>query len=135
MTTRILIADDHEVMRRHIRHALEDDKELEIVAEAGDGEEAIQKTLAVGPDLVIMDLSMPRLDGLSAAEQIKRNFPGTMVIMFSMHKLKDLIKTAKELGLNGFVSKQEDGPNLPRAVEAVIHHRPYFPDVHSPSPC
>src|ERR1700691_224777 len=111
MTTRILIADDHEVMRRHIRHALEDDKELEIVAEAGDGEEAIQKTQEVRPDLVIMDLSMPRLDGLSAAEQIKRNFPGTMVIMFSLYKLKELIETAKDLGLNGFVSKQEDGPN------------------------
>lgn len=127
MTTRILIADDYEVMRRHIRDTLEGDKELEIVAEAGDGEEAIQKTQEVKPDLVIMDLSMPRLDGLSAAEQIKRYFPATMIIMFSMHKLKDLIQTAKDLGLNGFVSKQDDGPSLLKAVDAVIHHRSYFP--------
>jgi len=135
MTIRILIADDHEIIRSGIRHTLEDDKEVEIVAEACDGEDAIRKTQELRPDLIIMDLSMPLLDGLSAAGWIKRNFPCTLIIMFSMHRFQPLIDAAKGLGLNGFVTKGEDGPALLKAVDAVTHHQSYFPDIPSPSPC
>ena len=94
---------------------------------SGDGEDAVRQTATLAPELIIMDLSMPVLDGLSAAEIIKTYYPETRILMFSMHKVRDLIDIAKNLGLNGYVSKEDDGPSLRKAVDAVQHNQDYFP--------
>jgi DNA-binding NarL/FixJ family response regulator len=124
---RTLIVDDHAAVRRGVRSAIEDCQDVEIVGEASDGEDAVRQTATLAPELIIMDLSMPVLDGLSAAEIIKTYYPETRILMFSMHKLRDLIDIAKNLGLNGYVSKEDDGPSLRKAVDAVQHNQDYFP--------
>jgi len=89
-----------------VRSAIEGCQDVEIVGEASDGEDAVRQTATLAPELIIMDLSMPVLDGLSAAEIIKTYYPETRILMFSMHKLRDLIDIAKNSGMNGYVSKK-----------------------------
>ena len=126
---RVLIVDDHAAMRRAVRSELEDMGNLEVVGEAGDGEQALSLTEYLHPDLIIMDINMPLLDGLSAAEIIKKYHPETRILIFSMHRIREFIETAKRLGLSGYVPKEENGPSLRDAVEAVLHNQTYFPTV------
>ena len=129
---RVLIVDDHEGVRRAVRSTLEGYDHLQIVGEAGNGEEALEQTAKLLPDLIIMDISMPVLDGLSAAEIIKRFHPHIQILMFSTHRVRDFIETAKTLGLSGYVAKDEDGPALLHAVDAVLHNQTYFPATELP---
>lgn len=124
---RVLIVDDHSVIRNGVRSVIQDCKEAEVVGEATNGEEAIVQTEQLRPDLIIMDINMPVLDGLSAAEIIMRHRPQTRILIFSMHKIREFIDTAKKLGLSGYVPKEEDGPALRDAIEAVSHNHKYFP--------
>jgi two-component system, NarL family, nitrate/nitrite response regulator NarL len=124
---RILLADDSPSIRRALRSALGQCGEVEIVGEASKGEDAIAQTNALSPDLVMMDVSMPVLSGLTAAELIKRYHPDTSVLMFTMYKLREFVDTAKDLGLNGFIAKDASAPALIEAIEAVRNHETYFP--------
>jgi two-component system nitrate/nitrite response regulator NarL len=126
-TTRVLIADDHEAVRRGLRSVLEGNSELKVIGEAVNGEEAVEQVQRLKPDLVILDLSMPILDGLAAAREIKKFSPGTPIVVFSMHKIKEFVDIAKRIGLRGFVAKEDDGNALLEAVDAVLHDRTYFP--------
>lgn len=126
-TKSILIADDHTAIRRGVRTLLDGYDALKVVAEAADGEEAVQKTGNLHPDLVILDLTMPILDGLAAAREIRKIAPETSIVIFSMHAFKEVVEAAKELGVRGFVLKSADGDALLEAVEAVLHNRTYFP--------
>jgi DNA-binding NarL/FixJ family response regulator len=103
---RTLIVDDHAAIRRGVRSAIENCEDVEIVGEA---------------------FNMPVLDGLTAAEIIKTYYPKTRIVMFSVHMLRDFVEIAKNLGLDGFVGKEDDGPSLRLAVEAVRQNRHYFP--------
>lgn len=125
--TRVLVADDHPVTRNGICQTLRTLTNVEIVGEAADGIEAVEKTRALQPDLVIMDLAMPGLDGLSAAQAIKGLSPATAVLMFSMYAGKLFTDLAEKVGLNGFVAKEDGSPALLRAIDAVIHNQNYFP--------
>ena len=124
---RILIVDDHAGVRKGVRSTLEDCDGLEVVGEGANGEEAIAQASKLQPDLIIMDVSMPVLDGLSAAEIIKTYRPQTRILIFSSHKVREFIEVAKNLGLNGYVPKDEEGPSLLNAVEAVRRDQTYFP--------
>jgi two-component system, NarL family, nitrate/nitrite response regulator NarL len=124
---RILLADDNPSIRRAVRSTLDQCNDVEVVGEAANGEEAIAQTNALSPDLVIMDVSMPVLDGLTAAELIKRYHPDTSVLMLTMYKVREFVDTAKDLGLNGFISKDASAPALINAIEAVRNHETYFP--------
>ncbi|ERR1700733_14433023 len=124
---RTLIVDDHETMRRILRAVLDGYFELEIAGEADNGENALQEVQRLQPDLVIMDISMPLLDGLSTAELIKRFEPKTQILIFSMHYVKEFVETAKKMELSGFVSKVQGGAGLLKAVDAVVHGHKYFP--------
>lgn len=126
MQIRVLIVDDHEALRQIIGTTLKERQNLTIVGEARNGEEAIQRTHELRPDLIVMDVGMPILDGLSAAEEIKRDYPQTMILIFSAYGLRDFMYTAKRLGLNGYVDK-EDGAKLLEAIDAVLHNETYFP--------
>src|SRR6201984_2771039 len=115
--TRILVADDHEIMRRGVRSVLESHREVD-VCEAQNGLEAVQKTKEMKPDLVILDVSMPLLDGFSAARQIREMSPLTPILIFSLHRTEAFLKVAQKIGVSGYISKSEDIPSLLKAVEA-----------------
>jgi DNA-binding NarL/FixJ family response regulator len=123
---RILIADDHEIMRRGLRSILESRRDVE-VCEANDGEEAVEKTKELHPDLVILDISMPRLDGFSAARRIKEASPLTPIVIFSLNRTEAFIEIAQKIGASGYITKGESGQTLLKAVDAVVHNQTYFP--------
>ena len=123
---RILIADDHEIMRRGVRSVLESRRDVE-VCEANDGEEAVEKTKELHPDLVILDISMPRLDGFSAARRIKEASPLTPIVIFSLDRTEAFIEVARKIGASGYITKGESGQTLLKAVDAVLHNQTYFP--------
>src|ERR1700722_9546201 len=102
---RVLIVDDCAAVRTAVRSTLDGYSQLEIVGEAGNGEEALEQTAKMQPDLIIMDISMPVLDGLTAAQIIKRFHPQTRILLFSTHKVGDFITAARNLGLCGYVAK------------------------------
>jgi DNA-binding NarL/FixJ family response regulator len=124
---RVLIVDDQRAVRKSVRRSLGEEHSLQVVGEASNGEEAIQQTKTLKPELIIMDISMPVMDGLTAAELIKKFYTQTMILMHSMYKLKEFIETAKSLGLQGYVSKEENGPALLDAVHAMLRNQTYFP--------
>ena len=123
--TRILIADDHEMMRRGVRSVLESRPDVD-VCEAQNGVEAVEKTKEVKPDLVILDVSMPVLDGFSAARQIKEVSPLRPILIFSLHRTDAFVEVAQKIGASGYITKSEDAQSLLKAVEAALHNQTYF---------
>ncbi|MFY9691363.1 MAG: response regulator transcription factor [Candidatus Acidiferrales bacterium] len=125
--TRVLVADDHEAVRKGIRHVLAGHGRVEVVGEASNGRQAIEETRKLRPDLIIMDWSMPELDGLTAAQMIKKFSPKTAIVIFSVHTSDLFTNLAKNLGLEGFVTKGSSSQALLCAVDAVLHDQTYFP--------
>ena len=119
MAVRVLIADDHAMVRRGVRSLLEFRHDIE-VSEASDGKEAVEKTAALNPDLVILDISMPLLDGLSAAKEIRKAAPGTAILILTFQETDSLRDAAEKIGVSGFLTKGEDGNALLRAIGTAI---------------
>jgi DNA-binding NarL/FixJ family response regulator len=117
---RILIADDHELMRRGLNDLLEGQNDLQVCGEATDGLEAVLKTRQLHPDLVIMDLSMPRLGGFSAAQQIRRLRPSTKILVFTNYPYSHVESMIRTLRCDAYVSKARASTDLIRAVRAVL---------------
>jgi DNA-binding NarL/FixJ family response regulator len=124
---RILIADDHEFVRRGLRSVLETRVDFEICGEAANGEEAIQKTLELNPDVVVFDINMPVLNGLDAARTIRKLSSNTSIIFVSVHDPTEVVREAKKIGARGYVLKADAEQNLVNAVEAVVHDESFFP--------
>jgi PAS domain S-box-containing protein len=120
---RILIADDHDVLRRGIRTMLESDPELEVCGEAVDGNEAVEKTLAQAPDLVILDINMPIMNGLEVLRQIVRHSPQTKVLAFSVHDSKQIVEEILAAGAHSYLSKATAGQHLVREVHSLLNGR------------
>jgi DNA-binding NarL/FixJ family response regulator len=116
---RILIADDHGIVRSGIKLLLELQPDLEVVAEAGDGADAVTQAIAAKPDLSILDVGMPRLTGLQAALEIRRHLPESRVLMLSMHDDEHYLFEALKAGASGYVLKREADQDLVGAVRAV----------------
>jgi DNA-binding NarL/FixJ family response regulator len=116
---RILVADDHGIVRAGIRLLLERQADLEVVAEAADGVEAVEQALAVDPDLCILDVGMPRMTGLQAAREILAHRPDTTVLMLSMHDDEHYLFEALKAGASGYVLKREADQDLVGAIRAV----------------
>jgi DNA-binding NarL/FixJ family response regulator len=123
---RILIADDHEVVRRGIRSMLECHPGWELSGEAGDGREAVELAKALRPDLVLLDIGMPNLNGIDAARQILANCPKTQIIILTMHSSSQVVRDVLAVGAHGFLLKSDAGRDLVTAVEAVQHNQPFF---------
>ncbi len=104
-TKRILIVDDSALIRSHLREMLAEEPDLKIVGEAEDGLEAIEKARALGPDLVLMDIRMPFMNGIEAVRQLKKEMPETKAIILTIHDLLEYRKAAKKSGADGFVLK------------------------------
>jgi DNA-binding NarL/FixJ family response regulator len=123
---RVLIVDDHEAVRKGVAGILEARGDIEIVGEGANGEEAIRKAKELNPDLIIMDFTMPVLDGLEAARRILKVSPNMPILMFSMHTMDALTEAAKIAGTRGFITKGESAENLLLAVDKVVSKEPFF---------
>ncbi len=104
-TKRILIVDDSALFRSHISEMLAEEPDLEIVGEAGNGLEAIEKARTLGPDLVLMDIRMPLMNGIEVVHQLKKEMPEVKAIILTIHDLQEYRKTAKKCGADAFVLK------------------------------
>jgi DNA-binding NarL/FixJ family response regulator len=127
---RVLIADDHESVRKGLCRILETRGDLEMCAEASDGEEAISKLREVSPDLVILDLSMPHCTGFEAAEKIRELSPDTPILFFSMHETPELIAQAEKIGAIGFIRKSDSAPTVLKAVDAALRKLSFYSTDH-----
>jgi len=125
-TVKILVADDHEVMRLGIRNLLESRRDWTICAEAANGQEAIEKARECLPDVIIMDITMPTMNGLEAARHIAETHPEIPIILFSLHFTDDLL-TNFGSSIRGAVSKGEAGRDLVEAVQSVASGGTFFP--------
>ena len=124
--TRILIADDHAVVRRGLRSILESRPGWEVCAEAFNGRHAVELFTAHQPDIVIMDINMPELNGLEATRQICRTLPKAQVLILSAHDSEQLVREMLVSGARGFILKADAGEDLIAAVEALAAGRLFF---------
>ncbi|HET7440534.1 MAG TPA: response regulator [Terriglobales bacterium] len=120
---RILIADDHEVVRRGLRSLLGARPNWEICGEAVDGRDAVQKARRLKPDVVMLDISMPHLNGLDAARIIRKESPESEILILSQHESSEVVRAALEAGARGYIAKADISRDLLSAVEAVSQHR------------
>ena len=119
MSIRVFLADDHEVIREGLKTLLESQKDIEVIGYAANGRTAVKKIKALGPDIVIMDISMPELDGIEATRQIISLGVKTKVIIFSMHSSKEHVTRALQAGAHGYVAKESVGTEIIQAVKDV----------------
>ena len=123
--TRVLLADDHTLVRSGLRRILEDDPHLEVVAEAGDGAEAIELALADHIDLAVLDVSMPKLTGLQAARRIREQRPDMQIVILSMHDSEEFFFEALRSGAAGYVLKTAAARDLAEACHAALRGEPF----------
>jgi NarL family two-component system response regulator LiaR len=128
-TISVLLAEDHVITREGIRRLLEAEKGVTVVGEAGDGEEAVQKVSELKPDVVIMDIAMPRLNGIEATRQIKLNNPRTAVLILSAYDDDEYVFALLKAGAAGYLLKSVGGDELTRAIQAVYKGEPVLDPV------
>jgi DNA-binding NarL/FixJ family response regulator len=126
MGVRLLLADDHEIVRRGLRALLEAEPGWEVVAEAADGRDAVEKTKELKPDIAILDISMPTLNGLEAARQIVASGSQTKVLILTVHDSDPLIQQVLEAGARGYLLKSDAGRDLVAGVEALRRNKTFF---------
>ena len=124
--TEILIVDDHHVVIEGIKSAIKDRSEFKVIGEAADGLEALELVKTHSPDIVIMDISMPNLNGIKATKRIKRDAPDTQVIIYTMHSDKEFVIDLFKSGISAYVLKDDPMADLLLAVEAVKGGGTYF---------
>jgi DNA-binding NarL/FixJ family response regulator len=117
---RVLLVDDHVLVRAALRRLIDDLHNIEVVGEAGDGREAIAEVGRHQPNLVLMDISMPRLDGIEATRIIRRDYPGVQVVMLSMHMHEDYVIQSLRAGATGYLHKASPSRELELAIESAV---------------
>ena len=125
---RCLVVDDHESVRVGVASILSTRANIEVCGEASNGQEAVEKARELKPDLIILDVNMPVLDGIDSAKEIRTFLPDVPILFFSMHDGIYLVHEAKMAGVQGFVSKTDARATLLDAVDALLNKRTYFPD-------
>jgi DNA-binding NarL/FixJ family response regulator len=123
---RILVADDHDVVRQGLRSLLESRSGWEVCGEASNGREAVEMSVALKPEIMIMDIAMPTMTGLEATRQILKASPKTQVIVLTMHESEELLREVLDAGARGYVLKTDKGRELISAVDAVCNHNTFF---------
>jgi DNA-binding NarL/FixJ family response regulator len=126
MSVKILLADDHQIMRDGLRSLIEQQHGMEVVAEAENGRAAVKLTRKFRPDVIVMDINMPDLNGIDATRQIVAEFPGTKVIAFSMHTDHQFVVGALKAGVSGYLQKDSAFEELERAIRTVISNQTYL---------
>ncbi len=123
---KILIADDHDIVRTGMKALLEDQPGWQVVAEAGTGRQAVEKAKLTTPDMVVLDVTMPELNGLEAARQIKKALPHTEILILTVHESEQIASEVLKVGARGYILKSDAGRELVAAVKAVAAHKNYF---------
>ncbi len=123
---RILIADDHELIRRGLTAVLADRPDWSVVAEAADGRQACELAARLTPEVVVLDLTMPQLNGLEATRQIRTSTPKTRILIVTAHESEQLLREVLDAGAMGYVLKSDAGRVLVQAIEALLDDRPFF---------
>jgi len=132
MTIRVVLADDHRIVREGLASLLEREVDIQTVGEAGDGAEAVRLTISLSPDLVITDLSMPRLNGIEAIRRIKTRVPAIKVLCLSVHEDRERVAAIIDAGASGYLLKDCAFTELVRAVRLVAEGKVYLsPEVAS----
>ena len=134
---RLLIADDHDVLRRGVRTIIEENPNWKIVAEARDGQEAIERANEFKPDVAILDFSMPKSNGLEAAREILRNLPQTKILILTIHDSGVLMQEMRQAGVHGYVRKRDSDRDLISAIQALVSNETFYlpamtPNMHRP---
>src|SRR5580704_14271822 len=125
---RILLADDHAVVRRGLRALLEARQDFEVCAEASNGREAVELALHHKPDVCVLDISLPIVNGIEATRQIRKEVPGTEVMIFTLHDRESEIRDVLHAGARGYVLKSEPDEQILRGIEALARHHAFFSD-------
>jgi DNA-binding NarL/FixJ family response regulator len=123
---RILLADDHDIMRRGLRDILNTYEGWEVCGEASNGRDAIRMAEELRPDIVVLDLSMPELNGIEACRVIKKTLSNTEVLIYTLHETEQLIRKALTAGARGFVLKSDAEVKLVEAIDALSRHKPFL---------
>ena len=125
-TVKILVADDHDIMRRGLKQLLTSRAGWEVCGEAKTGREAVALTEQLKPDIVVMDISMPELNGLEAARRIHKSFPKIGILILTLHFSDQLVRDIVEAGARAYITKSDADRDLVSAVEALANHRTFF---------
>lgn len=123
---RILLADDHQIVRQGLRRILEENPEMEVVGEASDGRQAVQMALESKPQVIVMDLSMPQLNGMEAIRQLSKRLPSAKVLVLSMYSDESYVVQVLEAGATGYLLKDSADTDLMQAVLAVHNGKSFF---------
>jgi two-component system, NarL family, response regulator NreC len=123
---RVLVADDHTIVRQGLASILRGTDDIIVIAEAGDGYEAVEKALDLKPDVVVLDISMPRLNGLEAARRIRRRLPACRVLVLTMHEAEEYVVRMVRAGVSGYLVKDGAASELITAIRAVRAGKGYF---------
>jgi DNA-binding NarL/FixJ family response regulator len=126
MSLRILVVDDHAVVRRGVRSLLESHEGWEVCGEATTGRDAVAQSLRLRPDVVVMDLSLPELNGLDATRQILKDSPRSEILVLTMHHSEELARDVLQAGARGYVLKSDADQSLIAAVESLRQHKPFL---------
>jgi DNA-binding NarL/FixJ family response regulator len=123
---RILLADDHDVVRRGLRDLLTQREGWQVCGEATTGHQAVEMAISLRPNITILDLTMPELNGLEATRQIKKATPGAEILIFTVHESERLIREVFAAGARGYLLKSDAARHIVAAVEALAQHKPFF---------
>jgi DNA-binding NarL/FixJ family response regulator len=123
---RIMLADDHEMVRQGLRAVIEEQPGWEVCGEARTGREAVKKAHELKPDIVVMDFTMPELNGMEATRQIRAALPRTKVLILTMHESEELIPEVLAAGALGYMLKSDAGTELVDAIQSLAAQKPYF---------
>jgi DNA-binding NarL/FixJ family response regulator len=126
MIASVILAEDHVLVRQGLRRIIQEDPGVQVIYEAGDGEELLGLLQDSTPDIVIMDISMPRLGGLEAARIIKKHYPQIKIMILTMHKGKSFFEEAMEIGVDAYVLKDEADTALNSAIQTLLMGKRYF---------
>lgn len=123
---RVLLVDDHPIVRKGLNACLSKQANILVVGEAGDGREALRKAKELAPDIVMMDIDMPHMNGLTATELLRKDLPNVKVLVLSMHTHSDVVMRILQSGARGYVVKEASAEELLRAIETVHAGEPFF---------
>jgi DNA-binding NarL/FixJ family response regulator len=125
-TTQILIADDHELVRKGLRAVLEGQPGWKVCGEAINGRQAVELAKQLGPDVIVLDVTMPDLNGLEAARQIRKAIPQAEILILTMHESEQLVGEMLAAGAHGYILKADTSRLLVSAIESLAQHKPFF---------